>query len=65
MEKTLLVATHNEGKVTELARLLAGRPVRWLTLNDAGIVQDVAETGATMRDNAILKAETYARQAGL
>ena len=59
--KKLLVATHNQGKVREYAELLRGLPVELLSLDDLGITHDVEETGATFRENAWLKAHTYAR----
>lgn len=69
MRKTLLVATRNDGKIEELAELLAELDVEWVGLADldaqAAAVAPVAETGATFRENAILKAEGYARQSGL
>lgn len=65
MGKKLLVATHNEGKVAEFAELLQDLDVEWLSLKDAGVTADVEETGTTFRENAVLKAETYAREAGL
>ncbi|MDX1689211.1 MAG: XTP/dITP diphosphatase [Candidatus Promineifilaceae bacterium] len=65
MNKRLLVATHNQGKVTEYAELLQDLDVEWLSLEDAGVTVEVEETGATFRENAVLKAETYAREAGL
>ena len=64
-QTTLLVATHNAGKVREYAEMLPDLSIDWLTLDSAGIVDDVAETGATFRDNAVLKASAYARQSGL
>jgi XTP/dITP diphosphohydrolase len=60
-----LVATHNKGKVAEYADILGGQQLDWLTLDDAGIAVEVEETGATFRENAILKAQAYARQSGL
>jgi XTP/dITP diphosphohydrolase len=69
MRKTLLVATRNDGKMEELAELLADLDVEWVGLGDleanGAAVAPVAETGATFRENAILKAEGYARQSGL
>lgn len=65
MSKKLLVATHNQGKVAEFAELLQGLDVEWLSLDDAGVTVEVDETGTTFRENAVLKAETYAREAGL
>lgn len=69
MQPTLLVATRNEGKIEELADLLAGVDVAWLGLADLEaqglVIADVEETGRTFRENAILKAVGYARQSGL
>lgn len=65
LSRRLLVATHNKGKVSEYADILAGQAIDWLTLDDAGVREDVEETGSTFRENAILKAEAYARQTGL
>ena len=59
--RRLLVATHNQGKVVEYADILGDTGLDWLTLVEAGITDDVAETGATFLDNAILKAVAYAR----
>lgn len=61
----LLVATHNRGKVAEFTDILADSRITWLSLDDAGIVDDVEETGATFYENAALKAVAYARQSGL
>lgn len=61
----LLVATRNRGKLAELNALLAGVPFALVSLDDVGIDMDVEETGATLEENATLKAETYARMSGL
>lgn len=61
----LLVATHNKGKVAEYADILGDLAIDWLTLDEAGILEEVAETGNTFEENANLKASSYARQAGL
>lgn len=63
-KRRLLVATHNKGKVAEYADIL-GRQLDWLSLDEAGIGEEVAETGDTFRENAILKAQAYATQSGL
>lgn len=61
----LLVATHNQGKLAEYADLLGEADVTLLTLDMAGISEEVAETGETFLANAVLKAQGYARQTGL
>jgi XTP/dITP diphosphohydrolase len=62
---TLLVATHNQGKVAELADMMQDLKVNWLSLDEAGVTMDVAETGRTFQANAELKATTYAAATGL
>jgi XTP/dITP diphosphohydrolase len=61
----LLIATHNQGKLREYTELLAGLPFELLTLDDLGIHEEVEESGATLPENARLKAEDYARRSGL
>lgn len=61
---TLLVATRNPGKMREYRELLADYPGRLISLDDAGIADEVEETGATFADNARLKAATYCRLSG-
>ena len=61
----LLVATHNQGKVQEYAEMLTDFAGQWVGLDEIDIGWDVAETGRTFAENAILKATTYARESGL
>jgi len=62
----LVLATRNRKKLAELDRILraAGVTVELLTLDDVH-VPDVAETGATFEDNAVLKAVATAEASGL
>ena len=62
---TLLIATTNQNKLREYAAIFAGLPVELRSLRDAGIADDVEETGATFAENARLKAEFYAARSGL
>ena len=61
----LLLATRNLGKARELSVLLKGCPFRLVSLLDEGVDFDVQETGATLEENASLKAMTYGRASGL
>ena len=61
---TLLVATRNPGKMREYRQLLADYPGRLISLDDAGVPDEVEETGDTFHANAILKAGTYAQLSG-
>lgn len=65
MATKLLVATHNQGKVAEFAEMLADLDIEWFSLDEIGVEQDVAETGSTFRENAVLKAQSYAQMTGL
>jgi len=62
---TLLIATTNLNKLREYNGIFAGLPLELRSLRDAGIDEDVEETGATFEENARLKAEFYAARSGL
>lgn len=61
----LLVATTNSAKLAEYRLLLASYPFELVSLRDAGISQEPAETGTTFRENALLKARYYHGLTGL
>jgi XTP/dITP diphosphohydrolase len=63
----LVLATGNKHKLTELTRILAASGVRVELAGLAGFpgAPDVAETGATFAENALLKARAIARFTGL
>lgn len=60
----LLIATHNRGKLVEYQEMFADA-FELVTLDDVGIREDVAETGASFAENARVKAVAYARTSGL
>ncbi len=62
---TLLIATTNPGKLTEIKRFLGDLPVELVGLKDVGIIDVVEETGKTFEENAILKAKYYCQKSGL
>lgn len=63
---TLLMATHNRGKLAEYQELLAGIPKLSLySLIDIGITQEATESGLSFAENAILKALAYHRLSGM
>ncbi|HEU67777.1 MAG TPA: RdgB/HAM1 family non-canonical purine NTP pyrophosphatase [Candidatus Acetothermia bacterium] len=60
----VLVGTTNPGKLREILHILADIPgIEWLTPRDIPC-PEVAETGATLTSNAILKARTIAAATG-
>jgi XTP/dITP diphosphohydrolase len=69
VSRSLLLATRNRHKIEELRRILAdpraGLEVELLGLDAFAGVPDVAETGVTFEQNALLKAHAVARAAGL
>jgi len=65
MKQKLLVATRNSGKVSEFADMFADLQLQWIGLADLGLDLEVAETGETFRENAIIKATEYAAASGL
>ncbi|MCC7386381.1 MAG: RdgB/HAM1 family non-canonical purine NTP pyrophosphatase [Deltaproteobacteria bacterium] len=62
--KRLLVATHNAGKIREIAALLGGS-VEIETLLDHPELEAAEETGATFAENARMKAEHASRALGI
>lgn len=63
--RTLLVGTHNAGKVSEYRELLYDLDATWVGLGEVGIAWEVDESGETFEENAILKATRYAETSGL
>ena len=63
-KRKLILATHNQGKVAELEKVLATFPLKILSLRDLTGLPVVSETGSTFEENALLKAETISRITG-
>jgi XTP/dITP diphosphohydrolase len=61
----VLLGTSNQNKLAELRAILGDLPLTLLSLDNISPVPDVAETGATFAENAILKALAYARVSDL
>jgi XTP/dITP diphosphohydrolase len=60
-----VLATRNAHKVEEVRRILATYDVELVSMTEFPDVPDVAETGATFADNALLKAQAVAEATGL
>lgn len=63
--KKLLIATTNPAKRAEIKRFLSDIPFELVNLTNLAITQDYEETGATFEENAIGKAQFYAKLSGL
>lgn len=60
---TLVIASHNPGKVREICDLVTPLGVRVRSASDLGLPEP-EETGATFAENAALKAQAAARDSG-
>lgn len=65
MSKRVVLATRNAGKIAELRRILAPYDVELVGLDEFPEVGEVAETGTSFADNALLKAREVCRTTGL
>lgn len=63
--RKILVATTNPGKRAELARFLVSWPTKLHFLDEFSFNTEPKETGATFKENALIKARFYAEQTGL
>lgn len=61
-EKNIVIATGNEGKAKEFEALFAQKGYTIQTLNDFPELKEVEETGETFAENALLKAESVAKE---
>ena len=53
--KDLIFASNNSDKLSEVRAILSG--IRVISLSEAGITGDIAETGNTLEENAFIKAD--------
>ncbi|MCM1039019.1 MAG: XTP/dITP diphosphatase [Roseburia sp.] len=60
MERTIIFATGNEGKMREIRQILEGMDAEILSMKQAGITADIVEDGTTFMENAIIKAKAVA-----
>jgi len=62
--KKIVMASSNAGKIREIAQLLDGLDIEVVAQAEYG-VKDAPETGATFRENSLIKAQHAARATGL
>ncbi len=62
--KKIVMASSNAGKIREIARLLDELDVEVVPQSEFG-VEDALETGASFRENSLIKARHAARETGL
>lgn len=61
----LVLATNNQDKIREMKNLLEDLPIEILTSKDFNDFPEIEETGTTLEENAVLKAEGIFRATGL
>lgn len=61
----VVLATKNRGKAVEIGRILQGTGLEIISLDDFPEVALPPETGATMQENALIKARAAAKATGL
>jgi len=61
----LVIATGNQGKITEIQELLIGFPIEIKRLDDFGPIPEVEEDGKTFDENAYKKASFTAKILGI
>lgn len=60
MNKRIIFATGNAGKMKEIRMIMADMGMEILSMKEAGIVSDIEENGATYEENALIKARAVA-----
>ncbi len=65
MQKKILIATSNKGKLVEIQAVMSDLPVQWYCLADFPPMPEVVEDGATFEANAEKKALHYAGHADM
>lgn len=55
MPGTIVVASGNKHKIEEIKAIFGG--VNLITMSEAGFTDDIAETGKTFKENALIKAQ--------
>ena len=59
LEKPLVLATRNQGKISEIRKLLLDFPIEIKSLQDFGPISPIQEDGETFEENAYKKASFY------
>ncbi|MGI6668780.1 MAG: XTP/dITP diphosphatase [Acetivibrionales bacterium] len=62
--RRIIIATRNKGKLEEMRQLLARFPCDVISMADAGITDDIAESGSTFEENAMIKARSVWKATG-
>ncbi len=61
----IVLATHNKDKCAEMSAILSNFPIEILTLDHFSEIGEIIEDGATLEENALIKARTVHSLTGL
>lgn len=64
MDKKIIFATGNEGKMKEIREILSDLDYQVLSMKEAGVDVEIIEDGKTFEKNAIIKAKTVMEATG-
>ncbi len=64
MEKRIVFATGNEGKMREIRAILGDLGLPVLSMKEAGISADIVENGNSFEENAVIKARAVGKLCG-
>lgn len=64
MNRTIIFATGNEGKLKEIRMVLADLGVTVLSMKEAGVTAKIIEDGTSFEENAVIKAKTIMQETG-
>lgn len=64
MEKRILFATGNAGKMKEIRMILSDLPLPVISMKEAGVAAEIEENGSTFEENAVIKARAVMELTG-
>lgn len=64
MEKRIIFATGNAGKMKEIRMILADLGMPVVSMKEAGVSVEIEENGTSFEENAVIKARTIMEQTG-
>lgn len=64
MEKRIIFATGNAGKMKEIRMILADLGMPVVSMKEAGVSVEIEENGTSFEENAVIKASTIMEQTG-
>lgn len=64
MEKRIIFATGNAGKMKEIRMILADLGMPVVSMKEAGVSVEIEENGSSFEENAVIKARTIMEQTG-